>query len=120
MSKKKRYKPKSGKYSAGKVKSQKRPHKTVKTKAQKGREDYPHFRYYIKADHPALLTGELSEDEYKFRKVTHSERDGGRLNEKVYPNPNPKDPNPMYIGKRVRHDKKMHFGKRYQWKYPKK
>lgn len=74
------------------------------------KEKFPHFRYYKKSGHPALITAEHSKDEYKFRKVTHSEKEGNRKNEKVYPNPNPKDKRPMFIGKRVRHDKKKFFG----------
>lgn len=51
----------------------------------------------------------------------HSEKDGDKLNEKIEPNPNPKDKRPMYIGKRVRHDKKVKFDpKILSWKYPKK
>lgn len=51
----------------------------------------------------------------------HGERDGDRLNEKIEPNPNPKDKRPMYIGKRVRHDKKVNFvNYKLSWKYPKK
>lgn len=51
----------------------------------------------------------------------HGERDGDRLNEKIEPNPNPKDKRPMYIGKRVRHDKKFNFEEIIlPWKYPKK
>ena len=91
-----------------------------KTKNKQVKETFPHFRYYKKSGHPALITAEYSADEYKFRKVTHSEREGGRTNEKVYPNPNPKDPKPMCITKRTRHDKKINFGKIYPWKYPKK
>ena len=75
-----------------------------------------HFRYYLKGRHPALIIAE-EKDEYKFRKVMHSERDGRHLNEKVYPNPNPKDKNPMYIAKRKRHDKKKYFSYKYPWKY---
>lgn len=48
----------------------------------------------------------------------HNEKDGNSPNEKVEPNPNPKDPRPMYIGKRVRHDEKKNFGEKYPWKYP--
>ena len=50
----------------------------------------------------------------------HSEKDGRHLNEKVYPNPDPNDIRPMYIGKRVRHDQKKNFGNKLSWKYPKK
>ena len=87
---------------------------------KKSKVTYPHFRYYKKSGHPALIVGEQPVNEYKYRKVTHSERESGRNNEKVYPNPNPKDKKPMYISKRVRHDKKVNFGKVYSWKYKKK
>ena len=30
-----------------------------------------------------------------------------------------RDKEPMYIAKRVRHDKKKYFGKKYPWKYRK-
>ena len=87
----------------------------------KRKEKYPHFRYYRKSKHPALIVGEQPVEEYKYRKVMHSKKDGRHLNEKVYPNPDPKDKNPMYIGKRVRHDKKRNFAsKPLPWKYPKK
>ena len=83
--------------------------------------EYPHFRHYKRSNHPALIVGEYSNTEYNYRKVTHNERDGRHLNEKVTPNPNPKDKKPMYIGKRVRHDKKAHFSKWiYPWLYKKK
>ncbi len=82
---------------------------------------YPHFRNYKKSGHPALITAERSKDEYNYRKVMHKERDGRHLNEKVFPNPDPSDPKPMYIGKRVRHDRKDNFSTwQYSWKYPKK
>ena len=84
----------------------------------KNKDTYPHFRRYKKSNHPALITSEKTENEYNYRKVMHSEKDGRHLNEKVYPNPNPKDKKPMYIGKRVRHDKKENFSKwKYPWKY---
>ena len=84
-------------------------------------EKYPHFRHYLKSGHPALIVAERSSDEYNFRKVMHAEKDGGRTNEKIVPNPNPRDTEPMYIGKRVRHDNKKFFGKNaLPWKYPKK
>lgn len=53
-------------------------------------------------------------EEWKYRKVTHSDKDGRHLNDKIEPNPNKKDPQPMYVGKRVRHDSKNNFSK---WKY---
>ena len=83
------------------------------------KENYPYFRKYIKSGHPALIVGEHSNTEYNYRKVMHSERDGRHLNEKVYPNPNKSDERPMYIAKRVRHDKKGYFTKKYPWKYKK-
>jgi hypothetical protein len=83
-------------------------------------EEYPHFRQYLPSGHPALVTAEHSPIEYKYRKVTHSERENRHVNEKVYPNPNPRDPAPMYIVNRQRHDSKKRFGSRYPWKYPKK
>lgn len=82
-------------------------------------ETYPHFRWYRKSNHPALIVGEHTLDEYKYRKVMHNQRDGKRLNEEISPNPNPKDLQPMYISKRVRHDKKRFFGIRLSWKYKK-
>lgn len=86
---------------------------------------YPHFRYYKKSKHPALIVGEQKgkkdTEEYRYRKVTHSEYDGRHLNEKVYPNPNKKDKRPMYIVKRVRADEKNNFSVWiYPWKYKKK
>lgn len=82
---------------------------------------YPHFRYYKKSKHPALIVGEQSIDEYRYRKVMHGEKDGKRKNEIVFPNPDPTDSDPMCIGKRVRHDKMENFEARpLPWKYPKK
>ncbi len=92
---------------------------------------YPHFRYYKKSKHPALIVGEQKSikktvqgvgvvDEYKYRKVMHSKKDGKRNNEIVYPNPNCQDKRPMFIGKRIRHDNKDNFENRpLPWKYPK-
>ncbi len=90
--------------------------------------DFKKFRndvLYKKSKHPALVVGEqVSDDnteEYRYRKVMHGEKDGKRTNEKVYPNPDPRDPDPMYIGKRIRHDDKENFEpKPLPWKYPKK
>ena len=101
---------------------------------KKGRIEapYPHFRYYKKSKHPALIVGEqkgskqtaqgIKEiDEYKYRKVMHGEKDGRHLNEKVYPNPDLRDPDPMYITRRERYDDKENFEERpLPWKYPKK
>lgn len=91
-----------------------------KSEKEKATETFPHFRHYLKSNHPALITGEIEPDEYKYRKVTHSEREGRHKNEKVEPNPDPTDDRPMYIVKRPRHDKKKYFGKRLPWKPPKK
>lgn len=105
------------------VQGQAKPkNKSVKPKSspKAKKEDYPHFRRYRKSGHPTLIVDEHSDDEYKYRKVMHSERDGRHLNEKIEPNPNPTDPEPMYIAKRERHDKKKHFEKRLPWEYPKK
>ena len=85
---------------------------------KKSKVTYPHFRYYKKSGNPALVVGDQPVNEYKYRKVTHSEKESGRKNEKVYPNP--KDKKPMYISKRVRHDKKVNFNKVYSWEYKKK
>ena len=94
--------------------------KNKRSKSKKD-EEYPHFRKYKVNNHPALIVQEHSSEEYDFRKVTHAERDGRHLNEKVDPNPNPADPKPMYIAKRIRHDKKANFSKnKYPWKMPKK
>lgn len=82
---------------------------------------YPHFRYYKKSGHPSLIVGEYNSDEYVYRKVMHSQKDGKRTNEEVKPNPNKSDPKPMYIGKRKRHDKMNAFENHpLPWKYPKK
>ncbi len=53
----------------------------------RSKEKFPHFRHYKKSGHPALIVASHSESEYKYRKVTHSERDGRHVNEKVYPIP---------------------------------
>lgn len=82
---------------------------------------YPHFRYYKKSGHPALIVGERNQgrkEEYKYRKVMHGGKDGRHLNETVCPNPDPDDPEPMNIAKRVRHDLKNNFEERpLPWKY---
>lgn len=87
---------------------------------KKYKEDFPHFRLYHKSKHPALITGEHSSQEWKYRKVTHSEREGRHINEKVFPNPDKRDNRPMYIVKRTRHDSKQNFSTwKYPWKYKK-
>lgn len=88
------------------------------------KEHFPHFRYYKKSRHPALIVGEQKTnaiEEYRYRKVMHGKKDGKRTNECVIPNPNPKDPDPMYIGKRIRHDRKQAFEEKpLPWIYPTK
>ncbi|MCM1043507.1 MAG: hypothetical protein NC548_43770 [Lachnospiraceae bacterium] len=82
---------------------------------------YPHFRYYKKSGHPALIVDEVNTDSYRYRKVMHSSKDGNRNNEKIVPNPNPADKQPMYIARRKRVDKMTTFeDKPLPWKYPKK
>ena len=93
--------------------------KTPRTSTGARKEVYPHFRYYRKSGHPALIVSEYSSDEYNYRKVMHSEKEGKRNNEKVFPNPDPFDDKPMYIARRVRHDKKKNFESFYlPWIYP--
>lgn len=47
-------------------------------------------------------------------------KDGRHPNKIVYPIPDPKDSEPAYIAKRVRHDKKDNFEpKPLPWKYKK-
>lgn len=68
-----------------------------------------------------MIVGEQPVEEYRYRKVMHNEKDGRHLNEKVYPNPDSTDSEPMYIAKRVRHDNKDKFeAYPLPWKYPKK
>lgn len=105
----------------------------IKSTQKRVEAPYPHFRYYRKSQHPALIVGEqkglktnnqgveYETDEYRYRKVMHGERDGRHLNEMVYLNPDPKEATPMYIAKRVRHDDKTKFEPLpLPWKYPKK
>lgn len=83
----------------------------------------PHFRYYRKSKHPAMIVGEAKikkeKDGYLYRKTSHSPGLTKRSHEKVSPNPNPRDPNPMYIEKRKRTDFKHKFGPDLGWKYKK-
>ena len=96
--------------------------KSSRTSSGTNKEVFPHFRYYKPSNHPALIVGEQVSDkgdEYRYRKVMHSERDGRHVNEKVFPNPDKQDKRPMYIAKRVRHDQKRYFGNKLPWKYKK-
>ena len=57
------------------------------------------------------------EDMFVHREAIHTKK---KDYEEILPNPDPSDPNPMYIGKRVRHDSKSRFEKDpLPWKYPK-
>lgn len=95
-----------------------------RTEQQNNKTQFPHFRYHKKSRHPALITGEQKDikqyEEWKYRKVMHSEKDGRHINEKIYPNPDPSDEDAMYIAKRVRTDNKKYFSQwTYPWEYPK-
>ena len=77
---------------------------------------YPHFRFYFKSKHPAMITAEHSKDEWQYRKVMHSDRDGRHLNETFDPNPDSSDKEPMHVARRKRHDRKDNFSKwQYTW-----
>lgn len=84
---------------------------------------YPHFRRYKRSKHPALILSSAKKttnnDSYLYRKTSHSPKLTSRGYEKVYPNPNPKDPNPMYIENKKRVDYKNQFGPDLGWKYKK-
>lgn len=81
------------------------------------KQKFPHFRKYKKSKHPAMITSEYSNFEWNYRKVMHNRKDGRHLNDIYYPNPNPLDSEPMYVAKRVRHDKKDNFSNwKYKWK----
>lgn len=117
----KAYKKKDGQPSiTSRVQSGKQPF----WKSQRVEAPYPHFRHFKKSGHPALIVGEQvveDKEEYRYRKVMHGDKDGKRKNETIYPNPNPNDPKPMNIGKRVRHEEKEYFSNLpLPWKYPKK
>ena len=85
---------------------------------------FPHFRMYKRNNHPALILGtakiKKSDDGFIYRKASHSKGLTQRGYEKVSPNPNPKDPNPMYIEKRKRVDFKERFTTILPWKYKQK
>ena len=105
---------------SNKAQKAKKPTASVQSQnKQEEKETFPHFRKYRPSKHPALIVGEHSPEEYRYRKVMHGDRDGRHLNERIYPNPNPLDKEPMHIVRRVRHDKKDNFSKwKYPWKYP--
>lgn len=86
-----------------------------KKKQERIEAEYPHFRYHLKGEHPALVLDEVLDDndskndKYLYRTVTHEDRHKRRNNDEVFPNPDPKDPEPMYIMKRKRLDNKTNF-----------
>ena len=43
--------------------------KTPRKNATSSNEKFPHFRYYVKSKHPALIIGEQPVEEYRYRKV---------------------------------------------------
>ncbi len=99
--------------------------KAAKKKTGRVEAPYPHFRYYKKSRHPALIVGEQNteqnEEEYRFKKATHSPTEGRHKNDKIEPNPDPTDNKPMYIVRRERHDLKENFeDKPLSWRPPKK
>jgi hypothetical protein len=115
------------KYQNVKTKSRENKNITRQKKSIRIEAAYPHFRYYKKSNHPALIVGEQTKkdnpsvEEYRYRKVMHGDKEGGRNNEIVYPNPDPNDPEPMKIARRVRHEEKENFELRpLNWKYPDK
>lgn len=110
--------------------SKKRPIKSKSFNKQKNnyivfdkpneKQKYPHFRKYLKSRHPAMIVGEHSDAEWDYKKVMHSDKENGRTNDTIYPNPNPLDPMPMRVDRRLRHDNKKNFSKwRYNWKIKK-
>jgi hypothetical protein len=116
-------KGKGGKKPQGNNRSGKMPNGKPKRLVKQGRaEKFPHFRLYKKSNHPALITGErIPTDEYNYRKVTSSEREGRRPNEKVEPNPDKTKSTPMFIVKRTKHDRKKNFSADvFPWDYPPK
>ena len=84
-------------------------------KRQSAKETFPHFRYYFKSRHPALILKEEDSEKYRFRRITTSELSGHHKNEKVDPNPDRTRSTPMYIVKAEQTDKKKRFS---PWKYP--
>ncbi len=90
-----------------------------KKKACNSKPKYPHFRFYKRSKHPALIL-ESKQEDYRFRRVTSSEKSGHHKNEKVEPNPDKRKSTPMYIVKAVQTDKKKFFSDWiYPWKYSK-
>ena len=74
----------------------------------------PHFRLYLKSNHPAYIVGEDNLFFY-FHRVTSSPKSGHHPNWKIVPNPNPRKKTPMYIVKMEQKDKKARFGKKLNY-----
>ena len=90
-------------------------------RAEKAKDNYPHFRHYKKSGHPALILSEETEEKYKFRRVTSSEFSGHHRNERIEPNPDKRRKTPMYIVKQRQSDYKKNFSTwKYPWELPKK
>ena len=90
-------------------------------RAEKAKDNYPHFRHYKKSGHPALILSEETEEKYKFRRVTSSEFSGHHRNERIEPNPDKRRKTPMYIVKQRQSDYKKNFSTwKYPWEFPKK
>ena len=90
------------------------------SKNKKGKEEFPHFRYYIKSKHPALITNEsIDKKQYEFHGITSYPYDGKHRNIKVIPNPDTTKKSAMYIKRRKKYDDKKMFKNKYEWKVPK-
>ena len=102
------------------------PAKHGKRQKQESGDIISAFQILPKIKTSCLIVGEMSSskcnvtvEEYRYRKIMHAEKKGRHLNEKIKPNPDRSDPNPMYIAKRVRHDEKKNFAKiPLPWMYP--
>lgn len=84
---------------------------------------FPHFRIYKRSKHPALILGNArikkSKDSYLYQKTSHSEGVTNKGYKKIFPNPNPRDKEPMYVENKKRVDFKEKFGPKLPWKYNK-
>lgn len=69
-----------------------------------------HFRIYLVNNHPAYIVDEEG-NKYIFHRVTSSETSGGKMNWRVYPNPDKTRKSAMYIVKKQQKDKKKKFSK---------
>ena len=69
-----------------------------------------HFRIYLVNNHPAYIVDEEG-NKYVFHRVTSSKTSGGKKNWKIYPNPDKRKKEPMYIVKREEKDLRNRFSK---------